>query len=125
MCEELPCHIPTLHHHVIHFQRVPIMLCCEWCSLSPSIPDHIFTAQTPSSGEEYPEVLHYTSLYLIIPHYTCDDGLWTADIPIQKGDYLNIWTVISERLETNARGAIWLRPTKDHSLLKINKQINK
>lgn len=66
MCEELPCHIPTLYHHVIHFQRVPIMLCCEWCSLSPSIPDHIFTAQTPSSGEEYPEVLHYTSLYLII-----------------------------------------------------------
>lgn len=73
-------------------------------------------SQNPGSGECDPEVLPYISLYL---------WWWTMDsyIPINKGDCINIWTAISERSETNAKGAIWLRPTKDHCLLKqTNKQ---
>lgn len=67
-------------------------------------------SQNPGSWECDPDVLPYTSLYL---------WWWTMDsyIPISKGDCINIWTIISERSETNARGDIWLRPTKDHSLL--------
>lgn len=72
-CVKTGRHLPTLYHHVAQFQRVPFMLCCEWCSRSPTISDHIFTPipRTLAQG-------NVIQRCFLIFHYTCDGGLWTA-----------------------------------------------
>lgn len=81
--EVSPCHRPTLYH--THYCIIPgstSHVVCEWCSLRPTIPDHIFTLLPRTLVQR--NVVQRGSIKPVMMVY----GQPTP--PTQKGDYINI-----------------------------------